>query len=382
MSKLRLLRLCSAALGAAGLLLTASQPAGATVGGGNVSIGWSIPNVPSSGLTNITFPITVNPATAHNDGIYFAQQYSFEQNVAGYTGLQPRANSGGSERLHGVFSVFGDGTSTTDPNCHSGADTGSGTSCAVDFNGVYGHQYNLLVSRTGTDTWTGTATDTVTGVSTHIGTYTVPAGSGDLQGSQGGFVEYYLGVPSCSTMPRADGVFGGPTSTDAGGLSGTSTANYEYSDCVGQANYQAVQVGNGTHVTRGWTTGGTGTALVSGASGRCLDDPASSTANGTQMEIWDCTGGANQQWTSAGGSTLTTVGGKCLDAAGTAAGSKVDIWDCTGGANQQWTLNADGSLRGTQSGLCLDVTAGGTVNGTAAELWSCTGEANQQWARG
>ncbi|WP_369394641.1 hypothetical protein AB5J72_49400 [Streptomyces sp. CG1] len=250
MSKLRLLRLCAAALGAAGFLLTTSPPAFA-VAGGNVSIGWSIPNAPSSGLTNITFPITVNPATAHKDGIYFAQQYGFQHSVAGYLGLQPRPNSGGSERLRGVFSVFGNDTSTNDPNCSTGADGGSGTSCAVEFNGVYGHPYNVKVAQTGTNTWTGTATDTVTGVSTHIGTYTVPSGSGNLTGSSGGFVEYYLDVPSCSTMDRADGVFGAPTSTDAGGLTGTSKANQEYGACVGQANYQAQQVGNGTHVTRG-----------------------------------------------------------------------------------------------------------------------------------
>lgn len=382
MSKARLLQLCSAALGAAGLLLAVSPPASA-VAGGNVSIGWSIPGAPTSGLSNITFPITVNPATAHADGIYFAQQYGFQHNVAGYLGLQPRPDSGGSERLHGVFSVFGDGTSSSDPNCHSGADTGSGTSCAVEFDAVYGHAYDITVARTGTDTWTGTARDSVTGASTHIGTYTVPSGSGNLTGSYGGFIEYYLSVPSCSTMARADGVFGAPATTDAGGLTGSSTANYEYGACVGQANYQATQVGAGTHVTRGWLSGGSGggNELVSAASGRCLDDPASSTANGTQAEIYDCHGGPNQQWAAGSGGTLTTVGGKCLDAAGTAAGSKVEIWDCNGGANQQWTLNGDGSLRGTQSGLCLDVTGGATADTTPVELWTCTGNSNQHWTR-
>jgi hypothetical protein len=32
-------------------------------------------------------------------------------------------------------------------------------------------------------------------------------------------------------------------------------------------------------------------------SGRCLDDPGFATANGTQLEIWDCNGGGNQKWT-------------------------------------------------------------------------------------
>ena len=27
------------------------------------------------------------------------------------------------------------------------------------------------------------------------------------------------------------------------------------------------------------------------------DDPASSTADGTQLVIWDCNGGVNQKWT-------------------------------------------------------------------------------------
>ncbi len=36
--------------------------------------------------------------------------------------------------------------------------------------------------------------------------------------------------------------------------------------------------------------------LVNPVSGRCLDDPGFNTTNGTQLEIWDCNGGSNQQW--------------------------------------------------------------------------------------
>jgi hypothetical protein len=31
-------------------------------------------------------------------------------------------------------------------------------------------------------------------------------------------------------------------------------------------------------------------------SGKCLDDPNFSTTPGTQLQIWDCTGGTNQHW--------------------------------------------------------------------------------------
>ena len=65
----------------------------------------------------------------------------------------------------------------------------------------------------------------------------------------------------------------------------------------------------------------------------------------------------------------------------TAAGTRVDIWDCNGGANQQWTLSSNGTVVGRESGLCLDVTGAGTANGTAVELWGCTGGSNQQWTR-
>lgn len=124
------------------------------------------------------------------------------------------------------------------------------------------------------------------------------------------------------------------------------------------------------------------TVLRGVGSGRCLDDPAGNTTNGTQMIIWDCNGGTNQRWTYTSANQLQVLG-KCLDAYnnGTTAGTNVVIWDCNGGANQQWLLNADGTITGVQSGLCLDVTGAGTANGTLVELWTCHGGSNQKWTR-
>jgi hypothetical protein len=65
----------------------------------------------------------------------------------------------------------------------------------------------------------------------------------------------------------------------------------------------------------------------------------------------------------------------------TTPGTKVEVWDCNGGANQQWRLNSDGSITGVQSGLCLDVTGAGTANGTLVQLWTCHGGSNQKWTR-
>ncbi|WP_262286400.1 ricin-type beta-trefoil lectin domain protein [Micromonospora sp. MA102] len=132
--------------------------------------------------------------------------------------------------------------------------------------------------------------------------------------------------------------------------------------------------GGGTTTPPPATTG----ALVSAASGRCLDVPQSSTANGTQPVIWDCNGGANQRWSISGDSVQAL--GKCLDAPLNAApGAKAQIWDCNGGANQRWTRNSDGTIRGQQSGLCLDVNGAATGNGTTVILWNCTAAANQRW---
>lgn len=156
---------------------------------------------------------------------------------------------------------------------------------------------------------------------------------------------------------------------------GTSTTSGTISASVPGHGTVVYRVSGGGTSTPPPTTSG---ALVSAASGRCLDVPQSNTANGTQPVIWDCNGAANQRWT-VNGDTLQALG-KCLDAPLNAtAGAKAQIWDCNGGANQRWTRNSDGTIRGQQSGLCLDVNGAATGNGTTVILWTCTAAANQRW---
>ncbi|OUD04271.1 non-reducing end alpha-L-arabinofuranosidase family hydrolase [Streptomyces swartbergensis] len=122
-------------------------------------------------------------------------------------------------------------------------------------------------------------------------------------------------------------------------------------------------------------------ALRGAGSGRCLDVPNASQTDGTNLQIWDCTGGTNQQWTLTDNNQLTVYGNKCLDVPGhaTTAGTRVQIWACNGGTNQQWRVNSDGTIVGVQSGLCLDVSGGATANATAVQLWNCNGGSNQKW---
>jgi hypothetical protein len=135
------------------------------------------------------------------------------------------------------------------------------------------------------------------------------------------------------------------------------------------------------------TGGGSSGALRAVGAGRCLDVPNASTTPGVQVQIWDCSGQANQQWTRTSSGQLTVFSGGsqlCLDATnkGTSAGTKVETWSCNGQSNQQWTFNSNGTITGVQSGLCLDVTGASTANGALVELWTCNGGSNQQWTLG
>jgi hypothetical protein len=133
----------------------------------------------------------------------------------------------------------------------------------------------------------------------------------------------------------------------------------------------------------GASTGGGGAVVRGVGSNRCLDVPNNATANATQVEIWDCNGGANQTWTLTAAKELQVYGNKCLDVAGaaTTAGAAVQIYDCNGGTNQQWNLNSNGTITGVGSGLCLDVISNATANGALIDIWTCTGGTNQQWTR-
>ena len=105
--------------------------------------------------------------------------------------------------------------------------------------------------------------------------------------------------------------------------------------------------------------------------------PASTQTNGTQVQIWDCNGQANQQWTSTGAGELRVYGGKCLDASaqGTAAGTKVQIWDCNGGPTSSGTSTPTAPSPRVGANKCLDVPNHSTANGVKLQVWTCTGAA-------
>ncbi|MFI1990115.1 arabinofuranosidase catalytic domain-containing protein [Actinoplanes sp. NPDC020271] len=104
--------------------------------------------------------------------------------------------------------------------------------------------------------------------------------------------------------------------------------------------------------------------------------------NGTAVQIWDCQSYAvDQHWFHQSNGALRTLG-RCLDinGNGTADGTQVELWDCNGVGGQVWQQQADGSLLNPQSGRCLDAPNGATGNGTRLQIYDCNGSAAQKFA--
>lgn len=91
---------------------------------------------------------------------------------------------------------------------------------------------------------------------------------------------------------------------------------------------------------------------------------------------------------TAGGPTTAlplrnTGAGRCVDVPGGSRsnGTQVALWDCNGGTNQQWNLSTDGTVVGVRSGLCLAPTGGATADATPLVLSTCDGSDSQKWTR-
>ncbi len=132
-------------------------------------------------------------------------------------------------------------------------------------------------------------------------------------------------------------------------------------------------------------------AVVSAYSGTAVDNPASSTANSTVMEIYTLNNGKNQQWTvnNLGGNIITLtngVSGKLLEVTGdsTANSALVDQYVANGQTNQQWRVTSVGGklyeLTNVKSGLALDIDGAKTANQTPLDQYPYQANAWQQWS--
>ena len=206
----------------------------------------------------------------------------------------------------------------------------------------------------------------------------------------GGLSTFYSGarpnVAGYNPMRKEGAIILGTGGDNSIGSAGTFYEGVMTSGYPSDATENSVQA-NITAAVYGNSGGTTSGPMHAVGAGKCLDVPNSTTTQGTQLQIFSCSGQANQSWARTASNQLTvTVGGTtlCLDAFGngTSAGTRVVTWSCNGQTNQQWNVNSNGTITGAQSGLCLDVTGASTANGALVELWTCNGGSNQQWTLG
>ena len=194
------------------------------------------------------------------------------------------------------------------------------------------------------------------------------------------------------------------------------------------ANGSPVQLADCKEAARGQQFGpGDNGGLRVVGSNKCIDLPSGTIANFTPLQLYDCSGGPNQNWhlpplagegkqirsranvnycfdlpngravDGAAAQIFTCndthaqhwdfypdgsvrVDGLCLDDPDNArrAGDQLQLWHCLPQENQQWVRVADAiQLKGTN--LCVDIPNGNTTNGVRLQLSECTQNANQTW---
>jgi endo-1,4-beta-xylanase len=202
----------------------------------------------------------------------------------------------------------------------------------------------------------------------------------DVGGSGSGQANVYRQVTqACMAVARCNGI-------TTWGITDLHTWRPNDTPLLFDRNYQKKEAYHAVLDALNSTGGGGDTgALRAVGANKCLDVPNQSTATGTQLQIWDCWSGSNQQWTHTSAGELTVYSGdsrRCLDASGggTSNGTTAIIWTCHGGDNQKWNLNANGTITSVPSGLCLEVSGSSTANGALVQLWTCSSGTSQQWA--
>ena len=227
-----------------------------------------------------------------------------------------------------------------------------------------------------------------------LGMYPVTPGSGDLMFNSPLFTQAIVHLPSGGTLtvnaPQASASNIYVQSLNVNGTASTATwmSNATWKNGVtldftlGSA---ASSWGTGTSdappaYDTGTSGGGHVGPITSGIAGKCADDSARNTANGTHIQLWTCNGTIAQQFTVNSNGSLGVMG-KCMDvtSGGTTNGTLVQLYDCNGTGSQTWQQTANGSLLNPQSGRCLDDPGSSTTDGTQLQIYDCNGTNAQKW---
>jgi hypothetical protein len=186
-----------------------------------------------------------------------------------------------------------------------------------------------------------------------------------------------IGLPAGLSISASGLVSGVPTKASAGSTvtvtasSRTASGTTSFSWAVAPVTPQL----NGTYT------------LAIGTKG--LDDPGSSTTDGTALTTSQLRGGADTNWiftqqTDGSYEIASAVSGQCasVDYGSTAVGMNIVQWPCSDSGNQEWdvVLQPDGtySVTSVSSGLLL--TTASPSNGAVVTQEADTGSALQQWS--
>ncbi len=129
----------------------------------------------------------------------------------------------------------------------------------------------------------------------------------------------------------------------------------------------------------------------------CLEVQGNKRANGTPVQLAQCSSSSAQAWTIKRGSTQVKLAGTnfCLDAGSCESlhvtvianhsapgnGVKSKIWQCYDGlAAQRWWYTDDNRIALEGKGQCVDLPSGGAWAGNVGQTWHCSdGNSNQVW---
>ena len=123
----------------------------------------------------------------------------------------------------------------------------------------------------------------------------------------------------------------------------------------------------------------TGTGLLVGLAGRCLDVFDGLDDDGTAVQIFGCNGTPAQVWTAGADGTLRAQG-KCLQTVDVGAGApRLQIKNCDGRGDQQWMITY-GVIVNPASRRCLDVLGTNPDDRTPVITADCRGGQGQNWS--
>jgi Ricin-type beta-trefoil lectin domain len=120
---------------------------------------------------------------------------------------------------------------------------------------------------------------------------------------------------------------------------------------------------------------------VHGFDGTCMDDKGNSSAERSEVIIWQCNNTDQAQGWSYSGDELR-IHGVCLNAKGNGkTGSRLILWSCNGGGNEIFAHRSNGEFAEKANGwsVCIDDPGYSTKNGTQLFVYHCNDGANQRF---